>query len=116
MQKIEPLGDGTAIKLTIARYYTPSGRSIQAEGIAPDLEVAFEPAQEGENKAPRFGPREQDLSRHLENSDKNVHADSPPGPNLLEDETKNLLARDNQLRMALQMVRGLPKISEVRSQ
>jgi carboxyl-terminal processing protease len=116
VQKIEPLGDGTAIKLTIARYYTPNGRSIQAEGIVPDLEVAFEPPQEGENKTPRFGPREQDLSRHLENSAKGDAADSQPGPTLLEDETKILLEKDNQLRMALQMVRGLPKISEVRSQ
>jgi carboxyl-terminal processing protease len=122
VQKIEPLGDGTAIKMTIARYYTPSGRSIQAEGIVPDLEVAFEPPQENESKALRFGPREQDLSRHLENGDKNAAPDDPNGaaspdkPKLLEADTKKLLEKDNQLRMALQMVRGLPKISEVHAQ
>jgi len=41
VQNIKPLGDGSALKLTIARYYTPSGRSIQAEGITPDIEMVF---------------------------------------------------------------------------
>lgn len=120
VQKIEPLGDGTAIKMTIARYYTPNGRSIQAEGIVPDLEVAFEPAREGDPKPIRFfGPREKDLSKHLENGGKNADKndkDAPEKPKLLEDETKTILEKDNQLRMALQMVRSLPKISEVHSQ
>ncbi|MDR0338748.1 MAG: S41 family peptidase [Desulfovibrio sp.] len=120
VQKIEPLGDGTAIKITIARYYTPSGRSIQAEGIVPDLEVAFEPARDGEAKPIRFfGPREKDLSRHLENGAKNKEADkdkTKEKPKLLEDATKTILEKDNQLRIALQMVRSLPKISEVHAQ
>ena len=116
VQKIEPLGDGTAIKMTIARYYTPNGRSIQAEGIQPDLEVAFEAPRDGESKPIRFfGPREKDLSRHLENgtSDKK---DDKPKAKLLEDDTKTMLEKDNQLRMALQMVRSLPKISEIQAQ
>lgn len=116
VQKIEPLGDGTAIKMTIARYYTPDGRSIQAEGIVPDLEVTFEPPREGEPKPLRFfGPREKDLSRHLENGD-GGKKDQKEKPKLLEDETKTMLEKDNQLRMALQMVRSLPKISEVHTQ
>lgn len=116
VQKIEPLGDGTAIKMTIARYYTPDGRSIQAEGIQPDLEVAFEAPREGETKPMRFfGPREKDLSRHLENGTGNKK-DQKEKPTLLEDETKLMLEKDNQLRMALQMVRSLPKISEVHTQ
>lgn len=116
VQKIEPLGDGTAIKMTIARYYTPKGRSIQAEGIVPDLEVTFEPPREGEPKPLRFfGPREKDLSRHLENGAKK-DKDGGDRPKLLDDDTKTILEKDNQLCMALQMVRGLPKISEVHSQ
>ena len=39
VQQQKPLGDGTAIHITIARYYTPSGNSIQNEGITPDIEV-----------------------------------------------------------------------------
>ena len=116
VQKIEPLGDGTAIKMTIARYYTPNGRSIQAEGIQPDLEVAFEPPREGETKPIRFfGPREKDLSRHLENGNA-TKKDAQSKAKLVEDDTKTMLEKDNQLRMALQMVRSLPKISEVQAQ
>ena len=45
MQTIIPLGsDNGALQLTTARYYTPSGRSIQAKGIVPDIEVLQEPA------------------------------------------------------------------------
>ena len=118
VQKIEPLGDGTAIKMTIARYYTPNGRSIQAEGIKPDLEVAFEPPREGETKLPRFsGPREKDLSRHLDNGTaKDDKGEDGEKPKLVDADTKTMLEKDNQLRMALQMVRSLPKITEVQTQ
>ena len=117
VQKIEPLGDGTAIKMTIARYYTPKGRSIQAEGIIPDLEVAYDPPREGETKPIRFfGPREKDLSRHLDNGAKGGKDAMKDKPKLLDDDTKAILEKDNQLRMALQMVRGLPKILEVHAQ
>jgi len=115
VQKIEPLGDGTAIKMTIARYYTPNGRSIQAEGIVPDIVIAFEIPRDGE--APRqprfFGPRERDLSRHLESGARRNEEGQADRPRLLEDETRRILERDNQLRIALQLVRGLPRISEV---
>lgn len=117
VQKIEPLGDGTAIKMTIARYYTPKGRSIQAEGIVPDIAVAYEAPRDGDKPVRFFGPREKDLSRHLENGAKKDGKDDPKDkPKLLEDETKTMLEKDNQLRMALQLVRGLPKISEVHAQ
>ncbi|MDR1489210.1 MAG: S41 family peptidase [Desulfovibrio sp.] len=117
VQKIEPLGDGTAVKMTIARYYTPKGRSIQAEGIVPDLEIPFETAREGAEKPLRFfGPREKDLSRHLDGGSKGGEDGKKDKPALLEAETKTFLEKDNQLRMALQMARSLPKISEVRGQ
>lgn len=44
VQNVIELPDGSAMKLTVARYYTPSGRSIQAEGIMPDIEVAQVPS------------------------------------------------------------------------
>ena len=60
VQTIMPLGNATAIKLTTARYFTPSGRSIQAKGITPDI-VVEEP---GANPLARL--RESDLERHLD--------------------------------------------------
>jgi len=64
VQTILPLGNNTAIKLTTARYYTPSGRSIQAKGIVPDILVE-DPATAGLDSA--FRLREADLDKHLSN-------------------------------------------------
>ena len=61
VQTILPLGDGTAIKLTTARYYTPNGRSIQARGIVPDIAL-----DDGSRNA-GLKVREADLSKHLAN-------------------------------------------------
>jgi carboxyl-terminal processing protease len=64
VQTILPLGNGTAIKLTTARYFTPNGRSIQAKGIEPDI-VVEDPAMPEEDEG--FGIREADLDKHLSN-------------------------------------------------
>ncbi len=61
VQTIMPLGNSTAIKLTTARYYTPSGRSIQARGIVPDVTVE-DPTASGQLRV-----READLDKHLVN-------------------------------------------------
>jgi carboxyl-terminal processing protease len=68
VQSVIRLGDGSGLKLTVARYYTPSGRSIQAEGIEPDVAIenvnpeAFEKAI-----VSRTVKREVDIKGHLEN-------------------------------------------------
>ena len=64
VQTILPIGNGTAIKLTTARYFTPSGRSIQAKGIEPDI-VVEDPNMPSE--AESMGIREADLDKHLSN-------------------------------------------------
>ncbi|MGR8933367.1 MAG: S41 family peptidase [Gammaproteobacteria bacterium] len=66
VQTILPMSNGGAVKLTTARYYTPSGRSIQAEGIEPDVKLAHVKLESLET--PKFKPvKEADLSHHLEN-------------------------------------------------
>ena len=60
MQNVFELPGGSALKLTTARYYTPSGRSIQAQGISPDL-IAEQPRREGEPEP----MREETLEGHL---------------------------------------------------
>jgi carboxyl-terminal processing protease len=62
VQTVLPLSNSTAIKLTTARYYTPSGKSIQAKGITPDVIV-----EESANGTARERLREADLERHLSN-------------------------------------------------
>lgn len=65
VQTILPVGKDSAIKLTTARYFTPKGRSIQAKGITPDIEVE-EATLNGVNNA-AFRVREADLDHHLSN-------------------------------------------------
>ena len=76
VQTVLPLSNNAAIKLTTARYYTPSGRSIQAKGITPDIIV--EETASGES---RERIREADLERHLGNDkDKATEAAAPKPP------------------------------------
>ncbi len=65
VQTILPLGNNTAVKLTTARYFTPSGRSIQAKGISPDVMVPEDPALSPSDDG--LGIREADLEHHLSN-------------------------------------------------
>jgi carboxyl-terminal processing protease len=66
VQTVETLRDGSGLKLTIARYYTPSGREIQAKGIEPDVVVkhSFADESDSEDGEPRFY-KEKDLKNHL---------------------------------------------------
>ncbi|VXB40728.1 S41 family peptidase [Massilia sp. 9I] len=63
IQTVFPLADGGAVKLTVARYFTPNGRDIQASGIEPDIVAAPRKDRSG---APRLLLRESDLEHHLE--------------------------------------------------
>ncbi len=99
VQTVIDLPDGGALKLTIARYFTPSGRSIQAQGIAPDVQVEQitlpEPTPDTSPDAPE---RERDLDQHLPNSET---GDTPP-PDLPGSDL-----RDLQLRVGYQLLRGM---------
>ncbi|MDY6823558.1 MAG: S41 family peptidase [Thermodesulfobacteriota bacterium] len=65
VQTVKPLGNGAGVKYTIARYYTPSGRSIQNTGITPDIEVEYQILEDSKtSKVKRL--KERDLKNHLE--------------------------------------------------
>ncbi len=101
VQTIQDLPAGGAVKLTTARYYTPSGKSIQAQGIEPDIEA--KPAKLTQVERTLDPLTESSLSGHLENSDEEDAkvADSS------EDENSNLIEDDYQLYEALNLLRGL---------
>lgn len=66
VQSVIKLGDGSGLKLTVARYYTPSGVSIQAEGIKPDIEIEDVNAELfAKALSDKKGVREQDITGHL---------------------------------------------------
>jgi carboxyl-terminal processing protease len=66
VQTVETLRDGSGLKLTIARYYTPSGRSIQAKGIEPDIVLKHHRIDAQEQKGDEGLIKEKDLENHLE--------------------------------------------------
>ena len=78
VQTVLDLGNGTALRLTTSRYYTPSGRSVQEGGIEPDVKV---PQLSDPDYKSRPVFREDDLRRHLINE---VKADN----SVLEEDTK----------------------------
>jgi carboxyl-terminal processing protease len=98
VQTIIPLGGNGAVRLTTARYYTPSGRSIQAKGIDPNTEVLQEVPDELKGKDETKG--EAGLRGHLKNGDKEEKGGSsayiPPDP-----------AKDKQLNAAFDFLRGV---------
>ena len=104
VQTILPLSSNSALKLTTARYYTPSGRSIQAEGITPD--IVLEPLVVA-SKEKSFTPiKEADLSGHLENGNgkkKKNDKESKDG----ENNSASLSKDDYMLYEALNLLKGL---------
>jgi carboxyl-terminal processing protease len=116
VQTVLPLGNGTGIKLTTARYYTPGGRSIQAKGIVPDI-VVEDPASAGRDNG-IFRLREADLNKHLINekqSDEkpsNSGTNTPSTPDNREEETRFAPTEfgskdDYQLNQALNLLKGI---------
>jgi carboxyl-terminal processing protease len=96
VQTILPLGDYGALKLTTARYYTPSGRSIQAKGIDPDIMVVEDIPDDLKGKVSSMG--EASLFGHLKNGteeEKGSDAYVPPDP-----------AKDTQLDAAIKLLHG----------
>jgi carboxyl-terminal processing protease len=105
VQTILPLSDGSGLRLTTAKYYTPSGRSIQASGISPDIEVAFiPPAQEEENDKPHF-LREKDLKGHMLNDTSEEEGAKVEKEDEETQRVKMMIEKDNQIRQALQLLK-----------
>jgi carboxyl-terminal processing protease len=104
VQTVIPISDERAIKLTTALYFTPSGRSIQAKGIQPDILV--ERARITAIK-PRSRITEADLSGHLDNASGSKESTSSDRIAKQEKQSDELFNRDNQLFEALTLLRGL---------
>ncbi len=105
VQTIFPLKDGSGLRLTTARYYTPNGRSIQAKGIVPDIIV--KPLQpEGEKTVTPKHPTEKDLERHLEDIEKGVPKEKPKKEEVKKEEAKEKKPLDNQLERALELLKS----------
>ena len=121
VQTVRPLGPDTGLKITTARYYTPSGKSIQAKGIVPDVMV--DETEEG-NLFSALRTREADLEKHLgsgqgdEKKDAGREKAREEARKKLEDEAKKPAAdrkipefgseKDFQLAQAINQLKGRP--------
>ena len=101
VQTIFSLKDGSGLRLTTARYYTPSGRSIQAKGILPDIIVKPSLPEEEKAAPPKQLPAEKDLERHLND----VKEKEKPKVEVKE-KVKEKKPVDNQLERALELLKS----------
>ncbi len=111
VQTILPMNNSAALKLTTARYYTPAGRSIQAEGITPDIELSkIKLAEADEDAIPTV--KESNLVRHLQNHDtesdqKDSEKTDVESPASADESTESLATTDYELYEALNLLKGL---------
>lgn len=124
VQQQKPLGDGTAIHITIARYYTPSGTSIQNTGITPDVEVLQSKVKVLEKRESMYSEASFRNSLKNDAADKKAKAKAKSGKTNdddddwdLDEEDRELTdaekdARDYQLQRAMEMVIGMSKMAE----
>ena len=103
VQSIIPISGKIAIKLTTARYYTPNGRSIQAEGIKPDIVLSKVKLKQLEKSALQL--READLADHLANPNGGSEKEKKKGKKVKKEE--NLLEKDYELNEALNLLKGI---------
>ena len=131
VQTVETLRDGSGLKLTIARYYTPNDRSIQAKGITPDIYLKFRRLDPEEITKKEEGLlKEKDLANHLEaepskankpESDSQEKEDSQKNSQMEDAElrvgplTREALQTDNQVVRALEMLRSYAIFNHMKS-
>ena len=110
------LDKSEAIKLTIAKYYLPSGRTIQAVGVKPDIKVAF--GKTVTANSDRITIKEKDLKKHLElelkkvDDNKTSVQENTPEDETMIDEKKTIISdedilKDNQLKSAMDILKSL---------
>jgi carboxyl-terminal processing protease len=106
VQVVMPISQDEALRLTIARYYLPSGRTIQAVGVTPDIEVAY-----GEIKKVDEGIsiKEKDLQKHLESELEKIDG-KPKKKDKVQDKThisEEQIYKDAQLKSAIDILKAL---------
>ncbi len=111
VQTIIPLGANGALRLTTARYFTPSGRSIQAKGIEPEVVVEEELPEDLKAKADQLSTRgEADLRGHLKRQDDEDEEEASKEENGSSSYVAPEKEKDTQLQYALDLLRGIKSV------
>ena len=98
VQTIFPMKDGSALKLTTSKYFTPAGRMIHGQGIVPDVVVPFEAPPEPTKEEQAAADKDKDKPKSDEIFDAIEHPDEP---------AKKAAALDNQLSRAIDLLKGI---------
>ena len=107
VQTVIPLSDGSALRLTTAKYYTPSGRCIQVTGIEPDIELEYIPPKQIKKRV-RF-LREKDLGKNVLGIEKAKESKKVK----LSKRAKELIEKDNQVRFALRLLEHWDTLKDI---
>ncbi|HEX7382651.1 MAG TPA: S41 family peptidase [Nevskiaceae bacterium] len=108
VQTIIPLADGSALRLTTARYYTPNGQSIQGEGIIPNVEL--QPAKVEAGASSALTLHESDLSGHLTNPELSQFDDKEDESKKVDETEQKLAGDDYGLYQGLVILKGLVSV------
>jgi len=107
VQVVMPVGNNESLRLTIARYYLPSGRTIQAVGVTPDIEVAFGEIKKADDI---ISIKERDLQMHLESELQKVDGTKKEVKDKKENKkviTEEQIYKDTQLKSAIDILKAL---------
>ena len=110
VQVVIPIGDKEGVKLTIARYYLPSGRTIQNKGVTPDVVVEYGTVKQEDNNT--ISIKEKDLKKHLKDELVKMGDEVVVDDNATKEEnktiiTKTKLYKDAQLKSATDIIKVL---------
>ena len=124
VQVVMPVGDGEALRLTVARYYLPSGRTIQAEGVTPDIIV--HPGKVARDNNNSFMIKERELKKHLEKELEKVNGDADDKKKTekdveSEEHNKTILTEDQiyndaQLKSSIDILKALMITSQAKQE
>jgi carboxyl-terminal processing protease len=117
VQTILPLSDGSGLRLTTAKYYSPSGRSIQLSGITPDINVKFIPPTEKKESQRAGLIREKDLKGHILSEKGEAEETGKQAEETDKDKkVEVLLENDNQVRQALHLLQTWNIFSQIKTE
>jgi carboxyl-terminal processing protease len=118
VQTLLQLNNGAAIKVTTARYFTPSGRSIQAEGIKPDVNIELVKVEKIDDNG-LSNVKEKDLSGHLENGNGTESKEKSDAKSADKDaakaELQEVLDKDFELNEAIRLLKTMTFAQQMKS-
>jgi len=112
VQSVIPMPDGSGLRLTTSKYFTPSGASIHGIGIEPDISIEYVPFDEGDEADGKNDKKkkEKDVQQIFENVEKHKKENKEEQKSTVEDKDKDAherLLKDNQIQSAISVLKGI---------